>query len=63
MRSGRRTTACCSKAGASVKEAMSLSRHNNPMLMLVTYGRARNERLKTVANALGEIVLGEEGAD
>lgn len=27
----------------------------------MTYGRARNERLKTVANALGEIVLGMDG--
>ena len=49
------------ESGASVKEAMSLARHKNPTLTLVTYGRARNERLKTVANALGEIVLGEEG--
>jgi len=47
------------ESGASVKEAMSLARHKNPTLTLVTYGRARNERLKTVANALGEIVLGE----
>lgn len=47
------------ESGASVKEAMSLARHKNPTLTLVTYGRARNERLKTVANALGEIVLGD----
>ena len=39
---------------------MSLARHKNPTLTLVTYRRARNERLKTVANALGGIVLGEE---
>ena len=32
----------------------------NCTLTLVTYGRARIERLKTVANALGEIVLGED---
>ena len=32
--------------------------HKNPTLILVKYGRARNERLKTVANVLGEIVLG-----
>jgi integrase len=46
------------ESGASVKEAMSLARHKNPTLTLVTYGRARNERLKKVANTLGEIVLG-----
>ena len=32
----------------------------NCTLTLVTHGRARIERLKTVANALGEIVLGED---
>lgn len=41
------------EAGASIKEAQSLARHQTPGLTLNTYARARNERLAEVVEAVG----------
>jgi len=47
------------ESGANIKEAQSLARHATPDLTLITYGRARNERLSEVAELVGgKIIVG-----
>jgi len=43
--------------GASLKEAQTLARHVTPGLTLNVYGRAREERLADLAEAVGKTVL------
>ena len=50
------------EAGASIKEAQVLARHVTPSLTLNTYGRARNERLSEVAEAVGKNLASTTGA-
>jgi len=45
------------EAGASVKEAQSLARHSTPNLTLNTYGRAQEQRLSELTEAVGNGVL------
>jgi len=47
------------ESGASVKEAMSLARHATPDLTLNVYGRAREDRLGEVVEAVGKLALPE----
>ena len=44
------------ESGASVKEAQSMARHSTPDLTVNVYARARNERLKDVAETVGGLV-------
>ena len=44
------------EAGANVKEAQSLARHVTPGLTLNTYARAREERLTSLTESVGELV-------
>ena len=44
-------------ARANVKEAQTLARHSTPHLTLNVYGRAEQDRLKELAEAVGEAVL------
>jgi hypothetical protein len=45
-----------SDAGAA-KEAMSMAHHKSPELTMIVYGRARNERLRAIADAVGRVVI------
>jgi len=47
-------------AGGGAKEAQTLARHANPSLTLGVYGRARDERLAELAEAVGAAVLPAE---
>jgi len=44
------------QAGATVKEAQVLSRHSTPDLTVNVYGRARQDRLSTLAEVVGKMV-------
>ena len=49
------------EAGASAKEAQALARHSTPALTMNTYGRARFDRLRDVAQVVGDLVMGAAG--
>ena len=45
------------EAGAQVKEAQTLARHSTPQLTMNVYGRAREERLTALTEAVGDAIL------
>jgi len=49
------------ESGANLKEAQQLMRHTDPRLTANIYSHARKERLQTVAEAVGEKVMLNEG--
>jgi len=49
--------------GASVKEAMTLARHNSPNLTFNTYARAENDRLAAIVEQISDEVKKAEAAD
>ena len=48
------------EAGAQVKEAQELARHSTPHLTMNVYGRAREERLAALTEAVGDAILFRE---
>jgi len=44
------------ESGASVKEAQALARHSDPKLTMNTYAKARDARLKNLAESVGSMV-------
>lgn len=46
------------ESGATVKEAQELMRHSDPKLTLMTYGRARDERLHSIVASVGKSLSG-----
>ena len=45
------------EAGASAKEAQELARHSTPTITMNTYARASGDRLRAVAEKVGQVVL------
>ena len=48
------------ESGASVKEALALTRHAMPAMTMNVYGRTRNEHLVQIVERVGEMVSVEE---